>query len=92
MKQQNNNQQQNLTQKPSKYVFVTNKMERVLCGFSSWVRRTMILFGEKASIKRKKTLINKVVLTKEQKKEIKSFFKKHYGKSISFKWHRLYQS
>ena len=81
-----------LTQKPSKYVFVTNKMERALVKFSSFVRRKMILFGEKASIKRKKALINKVNLTKEQKAEITKFFKKHYGKAIPYKWHRLYQS
>ncbi len=93
MKQLNNEKgKNNLTSKPSKYVFVTNKMEKVLCSFSSWVRRTMILFGEKASIKRKKTLINKVELTKEQKQLVRKFFKEHYGKTISFKWHRLYQS
>lgn len=81
-----------LTQKLSKYVFVTNIMERMLCGFSSWVRRTMIWFGEIGSIGRKKNLINKVNLTKEQEKEIREFFKKHYGKVVPLKWHRLYQS
>lgn len=81
-----------LTQKPAKYVYVTNIMENALCGFSSWARRTMILFGEKRAIKRKKALVNKVNLTKEQKKEIKDFFVKHYGKSVPFYWHRLYQS
>ncbi len=83
---------ESLTQKPSKYVFVTSIMERVLCGFSSWARRTMIWFGEIAGIARKKKLINKVILTKEQEKEIRAFLKKHYGKSIPLKWHRLYQS
>jgi hypothetical protein len=81
-----------LTQKPSKYIFVTSKMEKTLCGFSAWVRSTLILLGEKASIKRKKHLINKVSLTEDQKKEISVFFKKHYGKKVPFKWHRLYQS
>lgn len=93
MNTQNKSKRNNtLTQKPSKYVFITNIMEGTLCKFSSWARRTMIWFGEIGSISRKKNLINKVYLTKDQKKEIRDFFKKHYGKSIPFKWHRLYQS
>lgn len=41
---------------------------------------------------RRKKLIESVILTGEQKKEIDSFFKENYGKKISYHWHRLYQS
>lgn len=48
--------------------------------------------AEKINIKKKKKLIESVVLTDEQKKEIDDFFKEHYGKKIKHHWHRLYQS
>lgn len=83
---------QQLISKPSKYVFVMTKVESGLCGFSSWLRSTMIRLGELVSIRRKKNLINKVTLTKAQKREIREFYKKNYGRAVSLKWHRLYQS
>lgn len=81
-----------LVQKPSKYIMVTSLMEKALRRFSTEVRCTMIKFGEKGSIKRKRALVEKVTLTKEQEEEIQAFFKKHYGKRVPLLWHRLYQS
>lgn len=91
MNDQKSDDKQVLISKPSKYVFVTSKMEKTLCGFSSWVRRTIIWVGEVGAIRRKKALVKRVTLTTEQQKEIREYFKKNYGKSISTKWHRLYQ-
>ena len=38
--------------------------------------------------KRRKQIYKSVTLTKEQKKEIQSFYKEHYGKKIPLTWHR----
>ena len=55
-------------------------------------RKFVLRRGEKKNIKKKKALINKVVLTKEQKLKIDNFYKLNYGKKIKYDWHRLYQS
>lgn len=34
--------------------------------------------------------INKNILTKEQKQEVDAFYKKFYGKKVSYKWHNLF--
>ena len=81
-----------LTQKPGKYQRVSGVMERVFIGISNRVRRMMIAAGEKSNVKRKAALIAKVTLTDAQKKEIRDFFAKHYGKAMPDSWHRLYQS
>lgn len=52
----------------------------------------MLKRSEIKNIERKKYLFSKVNLTKEQNKQIQDYFKKYYGKKISTKWHRLYQS
>ena len=83
---------QALTQKPSKYQFVTGKMEKVLVSISTTVRRAMIKSGEKKNVRRKQALIDKVSLTDDQKREIKKFFTENYGKVMPDSWHRLYQS
>ena len=51
-------------------------------------------YGEIKKIKdgRRKKLIEKVILTKEQKKEIDYFYIENYGKKIKYDWHRLYTS
>lgn len=71
---------------------VVNFMENTLTRFSKYVRRNLVKYSEYRNIRRKKNLINKVQLSEAQEKEIKEFFKQHYGKSISTDWHRLYQS
>lgn len=47
---------------------------------------------EKKNIKKKKTLYCKHVLSTEQKQQIDEFFLENYGRKVSYKWHRLYQS
>ena len=50
-----------------------------------WVGEWLeVLFGDIAK------LINKTVLTKEQKAEIQEYWKNVYGKKISLRWHRKY--
>ncbi len=56
------------------------------------IHKCMSYIHEKKDIKKKKNLINKVKLTKEQINEIDELWKKNYGKKISKKWHRLYTS
>lgn len=52
------------------------------------------LHGEKRKIKdpRRVRLINKVILSPKQQKEIDTFYKSNYGRKIPYNWHRLYQS
>ena len=66
--------------------------ERTFLCANKFIRKTLVTYGEYKNIKRKKKLIDSVTLTKEQEKEIREYFKEFYGKSISTKWHRLYQS
>jgi hypothetical protein len=48
--------------------------------------------GEWVSIFRKRDMYNHIKWTKQQKKEFDIFWKTHYGKKISPRWHKLYQS
>lgn len=47
---------------------------------------------EWVNILKKRRLYTKVKLTKEQENKIQKFWKENYGKRISTKWHKLYQS
>ena len=44
------------------------------------------------NINKKQNLVKKVKLNQKQEQEIKNFYLDNYGKQISTKWHRLYQS
>ncbi len=66
--------------------------EKLFLNTNKWIRKSLVGYGERKNIRRKKTLISSVKLSKEQKKEIDCFFKKNYGKKIPSHWHRLYQS
>lgn len=68
------------------------KIEKALLSFLNFVWRLFILIHEYKNIYRKHKLYKNVHLSKEQKKQIDSFYKQNYGKKISYKWHRLYQS
>ena len=71
---------------------VSRSFDNFTTAFNNLLRRTLVAHSEKKNIKRKKDLINKVELTKEQEAEIRAFFKEYYGKVIPPHWHRLYQS
>ena len=47
---------------------------------------------KKVNDPRRVKFINTVTLTEEQKNKIDNFYKKNYGKTIPYNWHRLYQS
>ena len=52
-------------------------------------------FGHRGEIKkqkdtRRKNIANSVILTKEQKQQINTFFKQHLGHKIGYQWHKLY--
>lgn len=66
--------------------------EGILKAASFYIRKTVFFLGEIRGIWKKRFLYSEVTLTKEQEDEIADFYKKHYGKRISTKWHRLYQS
>ena len=57
-----------------------------------FVMRYARTYGEYRNIKRKKKLVDSVILTKEQMCEIDEYFKTYYGKKINYFWHKLYQS
>ena len=71
---------------------ITNGIEKKLLKILAEGRKLVILMGEIKNIRRKKNIINKVILSKEQKAEIDEFFINNYGKKVKYHWHRLYQS
>lgn len=66
--------------------------EKILRSISVSIRKNLVTYGEMKNIKAKSNLWSQVRLSSLQEKEIEDYFKLHYGKSISTKWHRLYQS
>ena len=60
--------------------------------FNKKVRSWLVTYTEYKNIRKKKSLIEKVKLTKVQEDEINAFFKEHYGRTVPLHWHRLYQS
>ncbi|WP_271402367.1 sugar-transfer associated ATP-grasp domain-containing protein [Salinicoccus roseus] len=51
-----------------------------------------IAAGEYYSIVQKRPLYKNVTIDNHQEKEIQSIWKRHYGKKVPTRWHRLYQS
>lgn len=58
----------------------------------NWIWKIFILIHEYKNIFYKRKLFKSVSLTSEQKKQIDSFYKKNYGKTIPYWWHQLYMS
>lgn len=56
------------------------------------IERRKTFIAEWCAILRKKSLYKNVKWSKEQQCEFNSFWKKHYGKKISNRWHRLYEA
>lgn len=56
------------------------------------LHRTKTVFAENIAISRKTKLYKSVSWTDEQKNEFSAHCKELYGKSISSRWHKLYQS
>ncbi len=52
--------------------------------------RALKIETKKIKEKRRIKIQNEVNLTSEQKKQIDSFYKKHYGKKIKYNWHKEY--
>lgn len=71
---------------------VVARTENILKAMSVFTRKTLVSYGEIKNIVKKKGLWSRIELSEEQEKEIQDFFKCHYGKCFSTKWHRLYQS
>ncbi|MBO7303956.1 MAG: hypothetical protein J6V09_01880 [Clostridia bacterium] len=68
------------------------KLIRSLENIAVRVERRKTLIAERIAIRRKKKLYNHIKWSKEQKQEYKEYWKKHYGKVFSNRWHRLYQA
>lgn len=66
--------------------------EKILLNTSKYIRRTLVTYGEKRGIEKKKDLYSSVTLTPEQEKRVQDFYQWNYGKRISTRWHRLYTS
>lgn len=56
------------------------------------LRRLLVSTTEFSNLFKKRDLWLSVSLTNDQENRIQEFFKSHYGRHISSKWHRLYQS
>lgn len=67
-------------------------IEKILLNCINAVWCFFIAIHEKRNIQRKKYLYCTQKLTDEQKRKIDTFFVENYGKKVSYKWHRLYQS
>jgi hypothetical protein len=63
-------------------------LERIPAG----VTTAKVWVGEWYDILRKRKLYRHIKWTREQKKEFDIYWKTHYGKKISTRWHKLYQS
>ncbi len=57
-----------------------------------WARRKYIWLFEWYSILRRRKQYRNVKWTKEQQREFDAYWKTNYGKTISNRWHRLYES
>lgn len=68
------------------------KIYRILNYFICCVRKFYqeIIEIRKINEKKRKKIYSKIKLSEEDKKSIKTFYKKHYGKNISIKWHQEY--
>lgn len=74
-------------------------MKRIYKAFLSFLFRVPVFveclktyIAEWFAILRKRGLYKNIKWTKEEKKAFNDFWKLHYGKRISNRWHRLYQS
>ena len=68
------------------------KLEYVLKTIINRIWIIFITIHEYKNIWKLRKIYKKVTLSKEQKKQIDNFYLQNYGKKISYKWHRLYQS
>lgn len=71
---------------------IYNAFLRALFRLPDGVEKVKLQIFERLKIFRKKKIYSKVTLTPEQTKEIRAYWKEIYGKPVSTKWHRLYQS
>lgn len=55
-------------------------------------RKFAVYIGEQKNIRKKSELYKDVKLSENQKNEIDSFYRLNYGRKVSNKWHKLYQS
>ena len=69
-----------------------NSLRRKCDFIENKVSRTLTSYSEYRNLKKKKSLIDKVELSDEEKQEIGDFFEKNYGKKFDTRWHKLYQS
>ncbi|MBE6985050.1 MAG: hypothetical protein E7434_05475 [Ruminococcaceae bacterium] len=69
-----------------------NSFLRSLCYFPTKIEYLKTFFSEWYAIFRKKNLYKNIQWTKDQQREFDAFWKKNYGKKISNRWHKLYQS
>ena len=68
------------------------KFVRWLHNFGYSFERKVIFLLEWYAILRKRKLYKHIKWTKEQKREFDNYWKKHYGKKISPRWHKLYEA
>lgn len=67
-------------------------IKKITKSLASYAHLLKIFVGELVNIYRKKHLYKKVKFNKSQINEIQQYWQTFYGKKISTKWHRLYQS
>lgn len=61
-------------------------------GLILWIHVKKTWIFEWVSVLQKRKLYNHIQWTKEKQEEFDVFWKEHYGKKISNRWHRLYES
>ncbi|WP_444684986.1 sugar-transfer associated ATP-grasp domain-containing protein [Alkalicoccus luteus] len=71
---------------------IYTRVEKLFESILYYLLRFIIFLHELKNIRKKKKLYSKVKLSNQQIQEIDALWEKNYGKKISKKWHRLYQS
>lgn len=71
---------------------IYRKLIRIVLSMPSYIDSKKTLLFEIISILKKRHLYKNIHWTVEQQKEFDDYWKKVYGKKISNRWHKLYQS
>ena len=71
---------------------IYNKFIKALLKLITFIEKSKTKFFELKGIKRKKKFYSSVKWSKEQQFQFDNYWKNNYGKKISNKWHKLYQS
>ncbi len=71
---------------------IYHKFEKWVCDLGERLIDYKILFSEWNAIYKKESIYSNIKWTEQQQREFDNFWKEHFGKKYSNRWHKLYQS